>query len=79
VRFGIFENWGLQMTCIHKPYDTSSPTDRRYAMAEAIAAQRLAGLEIDPDTISDFEKFCAGQIDLLQLRANSRGSVGPLE
>lgn len=38
-------------------------------MAEAIAAQRLAGLEVDPDTLLDFEKFSAGQIDLFQLRA----------
>jgi hypothetical protein len=61
------------MTCVHKPFDPSSPEDRRYVADEAIAAQKLAGLEVDPDTLLDFEKFCAGQIDLLQLRANVEG------
>ena len=58
------------MTRNHKPYDPSSPEDRKHVAAEAIAAQRLAGLEVDQDTLLDFEKFCAGQIDLLQLRSN---------
>jgi hypothetical protein len=58
------------MTCIRKPFLPSSLEDRRYVAAEAIAAQRLAGLEVDPDTLLDFEKFCAGQIDLVQLRAS---------
>ena len=57
------------MTRNHKPYDPSSPEDRKHVAAEAIAAQRLAGLEVDQDTLLDFEKFCAGQIDLVQLRA----------
>lgn len=57
------------MPCVLKPFDPSSPEDRRYVAAEAIAAQRLAGLEVDPDTLLDFEKFSAGQIDLVQLRA----------
>ena len=58
------------MTCIHKPYDPSSLADRRHVAEEAIAAQKLAGLEVDPDTLLDFEKFSAGQIDLVQLRAS---------
>ena len=57
------------MTCIHKPFDPSVPEDRRHVVAEAITAQRLEGLEVDQDTLLDFEKFCAGQIDLVQLRA----------
>ena len=57
------------MTCIHKAYDPSSLKDRRYVAEEAIAAQRLAGLQVDPGTLLDFEKFCAGQIDLIELRA----------
>jgi hypothetical protein len=57
------------MTCIHKRYDPSSAADRRHVVAEAIAAQRLAGLKVDQDTLMDFAKFAAGQIDLGQLRA----------
>lgn len=58
------------MTCTHKPFDLSVAEDRRHVVAEAIAAQRLDGLDVDPDTLLDFEKFCSGQIDLVQLRAN---------
>ena len=61
------------MPCVLKPFDPSSPEDRRYVAAEAIAAQQLEGLEVDQDTLAEFEKFCAGQIDLLQLRANVEG------
>ena len=49
------------MTRNHKPYDLSSLEDRKHVVAEAIAAQRLEGLEVDPDTLLDpvHDRTCA--------------------
>lgn len=57
------------MVCVRKTLDASVAQDRKYAAAEAIAAQRLAGLAVDPVTIQDFDRFCSGEVDLFQLRA----------
>lgn len=58
------------MACMHKPFDLSDAEDRKHVAAEAIAAQRLEGLQVDPDTRQDFDRFSSGQIDLAQLREN---------
>lgn len=57
------------MACIHKPYDASVPEDRRDVVASAIASQRLEGLELDTETLADFDGFVSGQIDLAEVRA----------
>jgi len=57
------------MVCARKRLDPLVAQDRQYAASEAIAAQRLAGLAVDPGTIRDFDRFCSGEIDLVQLRA----------
>lgn len=57
------------MDCIHKPYDESVLNDRREVIASAINSQRLEGMELDGDTLADFEGFVSGQIDLAQVKA----------
>jgi hypothetical protein len=57
------------MVCVRKTLDASVAQDRKYVASEAIAAQRLAGLVVDPVTIQDFDRFCSGEVDLFQLRA----------
>ena len=60
---------GDKMVCVRKRLDLNDLQDRKYAALEAIAAQRLARLAVDPGTIRDFDRFCSGEIDLVQLRA----------
>ncbi len=58
------------MACMHKPFDLPVAEDRKHVAAEAIAAQRLEGLQVDPDTQQDFDRFSSSQIDLAQLQKN---------
>jgi hypothetical protein len=57
------------MPCIHKPYDESVREDRRDVVASAIASQRLEGLELDAETLADFDGFVSGQMDLAEVKA----------
>lgn len=57
------------MACVHKPYDESVPEDRREVIASAINSQRLEGMELDGDTLADFDGFVSGQFDLAQVKA----------
>lgn len=42
--------------------------DRRRVINEAIANQRLAGLELHPDDAAEFDRFVDGEITLDELR-----------
>lgn len=42
--------------------------DRRRVIDEAIANQRLAGLELHPDDAADLDRFVDGEITLQELR-----------
>lgn len=57
------------MTCSHKPYSETDLDDRRDVVASALESQRLEGLELDPETLEDFEAFKAGRIDLKDVRS----------
>lgn len=52
----------------HEKYDLSLQEDRRQVVASAIASQRLSGLEIDPETLADFDGFISGTSDLAEVR-----------
>ncbi len=56
------------MACVHKPYDESVPEDRRDVISSAINSQRLEGIELDGDTLADFDGFVSGQFDLAQIK-----------
>jgi putative toxin-antitoxin system antitoxin component (TIGR02293 family) len=41
---------------------------RRATVANAIATQRLEGLELDPDTVADLESWARGELELTTAR-----------
>lgn len=49
-------------------FSVDSREDRRFVIDEAIANQRLAGLELHPDDAIEFERFIDGEITIQQLR-----------
>lgn len=65
------------MACKHFSYSESDLDDRRQVVASAIASQRLEGLELDPDTLSDFNQFSSGAIDLDEVRARIEARFSP--
>lgn len=67
------------MTCIHKSYDESKIEDRRKVVAGAIASQRLEGLELDQDTLSDLKSFSDGDSDLAEIRAKIEARFSNVE
>lgn len=49
-------------------YSLAKREDRRRVINEAVANQRLAGLELHPDDAADLERFVQGEITLQELR-----------
>ena len=60
------------MACMHKKYNPADQEDRRKVIASAIASQRLEGLELDNESLSDLDEFVAGTIDLNELRERAQ-------
>ena len=52
---------------------------RRTAVANAIATQRLAGLEIDAQTLADMDRYAQGEINLPEALAQLRQRVAASE
>lgn len=49
-------------------FSVDNRDDRRRVIDEAIANQRLEGLELHPDDAAEFERFVSGEITLKDLR-----------
>ena len=49
-------------------FSVNKRDDRRRVVDEAIANQRLAGLELHPDDAAEFDRFVDGEITLEELR-----------
>lgn len=41
---------------------------RREAIASAIGSNRAEGLELDAESLADFESYCRGEIGLAEVR-----------
>lgn len=49
--------------------------ERRAAVANAIATQRLEGLEVDPETIADLNRVAQDKLTLADARARLRNRI----
>ncbi|MBU9348632.1 hypothetical protein KTE11_28450 [Burkholderia multivorans] len=61
--------------------DVADELDRKYRLAaveNAIATQRLEGLELDPRTIAELEQVAAGELDVSEVlrRVHERIKAG---
>lgn len=49
--------------------------ERREAVENAIATQRLEGLEADPQTIADLKRVARGELNLVDARARTLARI----